>query len=46
MGNTVANLNDYVARLYDFRPGDMLRCEVVRDGQHIEINMQIGRQEG
>lgn len=42
----VANLNDYVARLYDYRPGDTLRCEIIRDGKRVEVEMQIGRQEG
>ena len=45
-GEAVATMNDYVARLYDFRPGDTLRCVVIRDGQRLELNMQIGRQEG
>ncbi len=42
----IDNHNDYFARLYDFRPGDTLRCEVIRDGQRIELNLEIGRQEG
>ena len=42
----VANMSAYVARLYDFRPGDNLRYEVIRDGQRIELTLQIGRQEG
>ncbi len=42
----IDNHNDYFARLYDFRPGDTLRCEVIRDGQRIELNLEIGRQDG
>ena len=45
-GESIDNHNDYFARLYDFRPGDTLRCEVIRDGQRIELNLEIGRQEG
>ncbi|MFQ5571491.1 MAG: S1C family serine protease [Rhodothermales bacterium] len=45
-GEAVDNLNDFVARLYDFRPGDRLHCEVIRDGNVVELEIQIGRQEG
>ena len=45
-GEPIDNHNDYFARLYDFRPGDTLRCEVIRDGQRLELNLEIGRQEG
>lgn len=45
-GEAVAKMSDYVARLYDFRPGDTLLCIVLRDGERLELNMQIGRQEG
>ena len=45
-GEPIDNHNDYFARLYDFRPGDTLRCEVIRDGQRLELSLEIGRQEG
>jgi len=45
-GDDVVNLDGFLARLYDFRPGDTIRCELIRDGQHLELEMQIGRQEG
>ncbi len=45
-GTAVANLTGFVARLYDFRPGDRLRCEVIRDGNRLQLEFQIGRQEG
>jgi len=42
----IDNHNDYFARLYDFRPGDTLRCVVIRAGQRIELILEIGRQQG
>jgi len=41
----IANHTDFVARLYDFRPGDRVRFGVIRDRQQMELEMQIGRQE-
>ena len=45
-GEAVDNQTDFVARLYDFRPGDRVRFGVIREGKEIELRMQIGRQEG
>jgi serine protease Do len=42
-GEAVANSNDYVARIYDFRPGDTVQVEVIRDGRRRTLPMQIGR---
>ncbi len=42
-GEAVENQSDFVARLYDFRPGDRLRITIVRDGKSMDIQMQIGR---
>lgn len=45
-GEPVDNRNDFIARLYDFRPGDRVRVGVIRDGERREIEMEIGRQPG
>jgi serine protease Do len=45
-GERVEEAKDYLARLYDFRPGDRLRVVVLREGQEVELAMLIGRQEG
>jgi serine protease Do len=43
-GEPINNRNDVVARLYDFRPDDRIRLEVLRNGKSMVIEMQIGRQ--
>jgi serine protease Do len=45
-GRPVNNSNDYVGRIYDFRPGDRVRVTVIREGQQREVIMQIGRLRG
>ncbi|HET6568983.1 MAG TPA: trypsin-like peptidase domain-containing protein [Rhodothermales bacterium] len=45
-GKPIANSNDYVARIYDFRPGDVVSVRVIRDGQPRTFNMKIGRYPG
>lgn len=45
-GEPVSSLTDYVARIYDFRPGDRLQYEIIRDGKPMQLEMEIGRQEG
>jgi len=45
-GRAVTNVNDYVARVYDFRPGDVVTVEIIRSGQARSLRMRIGRQEG
>jgi len=42
----VEEAKDYLARLYDFRPGDQLHVVVLRQGEEVELEMLIGRQEG
>lgn len=44
-GERVDDQDDFRAVLYDYRPGDRLRVEVVRDGEPRTLVMQIGRQE-
>ncbi len=45
-GEKVANQNDVLARLYDYRPGDAVQFSIVRDGAGREITMRLGRQSG
>jgi serine protease Do len=42
-GETVQDRDDYVARIYDFRPGDTIRVQLRRDGRSIELPLRIGR---
>ena len=42
-GERVTDFNDYVARIYDFLPGDVLTYLVIRNGQHAELAMRIVR---
>jgi serine protease Do len=42
-GEPVANRNEFVARLYDFRPGDRVRFDVLRGGSERELTMSLGR---
>lgn len=41
----ISNQIDLAARLYDFRPGDMVHFDVLREGRMIRLTMQLGRQE-
>ncbi len=45
-GEDVANRNDFVARLYDFRPGDSIKLDVIRSGETRQLTMEIGRLNG
>jgi serine protease Do len=38
----IANQTEFVARLYDFRPGDRLRFSVKRDTQTVNLAMRLG----
>jgi serine protease Do len=44
-GTPIETREDYIARIYDFRPGDTLRMRVLRDGTPREIQLTIGRRE-
>ena len=44
-GESVGNQLDLAARLSDFRPGDVVQFDVLRDGQMITLNMRLGRQD-
>lgn len=45
-GERVANRQQIVARLYDFRPDDVVSFTVLRDGQQVDLAMRLGRSEG
>ena len=45
-GEQVATRDDFVARIYDFRPGDVVEMDVVRGGEVREMSIQIGRRTG
>ncbi len=42
-GESVASASDYVARIYDFRPGDRVTLDVERGGRMEQLTMRIGR---
>ena len=44
-GEPIENRAAFVARLYDFRPGDDLTFDVVRSGRQISLGMELGRYE-
>jgi serine protease Do len=45
-GERIDTRRDYVARMYDFRPGDRIQMRILRDGEPRTVTMQIGRQSG
>ncbi len=45
-GKSVSNSDDYVARIYDFRPGDRVPVTVIRDGESRELEIRIGHAAG
>lgn len=45
VGTPIRTRADYIARLYDFRPGDTIRLRVLRDGTPTTLMLRIGRQE-
>jgi len=44
-GESIDTRADYVARIYDFRPGDRVQVRLIRDGTLVELTLRIGRQE-
>jgi serine protease Do len=44
-GETIDTRDDYVARIYDFRPGDEISFRILRDGDPLTLPMRLGRQE-
>ncbi len=45
-GEPVGTTSDYLARLYDYRPGDQVQLGVIRDGAVRTLTLVLGRQEG
>jgi serine protease Do len=43
-GETITTREDYVARIYDYRPGDVVSVEIIREGTRSSLNLRIGRQ--
>ncbi len=41
----ILNQDDYVARIYDFRPGDVVTYNVLRNNRKVQLSLQIGRLE-
>jgi serine protease Do len=44
-GEPIDTRDDYVARIYDFRPGDRVQVRLIRDGTLVELTLRIGRQQ-
>jgi serine protease Do len=44
-GTQVNNRDAFVARLYDFRPGDTVNLRILRDGQPLDFSLRLGRQQ-
>lgn len=44
-GKTIADTDDFLVRLHDFRPGDTVLCAVIRDTERIDVQITIGRTE-
>ncbi len=42
----ISNQDDYVARIFDFRPGDIVTYHVLRNNRRVQLSLQIGRLEG
>ena len=40
---SISNQEDYVARIYDFRPGDIVTYHVSRNNRNVQLSLQIGR---
>ncbi|ARA94285.1 2-alkenal reductase [Rhodothermaceae bacterium RA] len=45
-GEAINSSDDYVARIYDFRPGDRVSVRLLRDGEERTVTLQIGRSRG
>ncbi len=43
---SISNQDDYIARLFDFRPGDIVTYHILRNNRRVQLSLQIGRREG
>jgi len=41
-GNTIDTRDDFLAYLYEYRPGQIVEMQVIRDGQMIAVQMELG----
>ena len=41
----ISNKDDYVARIFDFRPGDVITYDILRNNRRVQLSLQIGRLE-
>ncbi len=39
----ISNQDDYVARIFDFRPGDLVTYHILRNNRRVQLSLQIGR---
>ncbi len=44
-GRSISNLDDFVASLYEFRPGDTVQLELIRENRRITTQLRLGRQD-
>lgn len=44
-GRAVASLDDFVAALYDYRPGDVIGIDLIREGERTSTRLRLGRQQ-
>ena len=42
---SISNEDDYIARIHDFRPGDIVIYHVLRNNRNVQLSLQIGRLE-
>lgn len=43
---SISNHDDYIARIFDFRPGDVITYHVLRNNRRVQLSLQLGRREG
>lgn len=44
-GRSINALEDFQAVIYDYRPGDVIRIELIRDGNQVSTSLRLGRQQ-
>ena len=42
----VENIVDFRAQIYDYRPGDVVRIGIIREGRERDLQLRLGRQQG
>lgn len=41
----IRDTDEYIARIFDFRPGDTIAYDILREGQPLRLRLEIGRQD-